>query len=90
MIGYLVLLLFVDASLVVVQLFVVDVDLASLMLLDSRAANHLVCLLYVVDVDVLFLSDDVLDELQVEEDVEEDVYAQLDALLDVLISGRSC
>ena len=35
---------------------------------------------------VLFLPDDVLDELQVEEDVEEDVYAQLD----VLTSGRSC
>ena len=46
---------------------------------------------------VLFLPDDVLDELQVEEDVEEDVYAQeadvyaqLDVLLDVLTPGRSC
>ena len=29
---------------------------------------------------VLFLPDDVLDELQVAEDVEEDVYAQLDVL----------
>ena len=28
----------------------------------------------------LFLPDDMLDELQVEEDVEEDVYAQLDVL----------
>ena len=39
---------------------------------------------------VLFLPDDVLDELQVDKDVEEDVYAQLDVLLDVLTSGRSC
>ena len=39
---------------------------------------------------VLFLPDDVLDELQVEEVVEDDVYAQLDVLLDVLTSGRSC
>ena len=42
---------------------------------------------------VLFLPDDVLDELdelEVKENVEEDVYAQLDVLLDVLTSGRSC
>ena len=39
---------------------------------------------------VLFLPDDVLDELQVEEVVEDDVYAQFDVLLDVLTSGRSC
>ena len=39
---------------------------------------------------VLFLPDDVLDELQVDKDVEEDVYAQLDVLLDVLTVGRSC
>ena len=72
MISCLVLLLFLDAF-VVVQLFAVNAD----------AANHLVCLLYVVDVDlvvvavaVLFLlPDDVLDELHVEEDVEEDVDA---------------
>ena len=48
----------------------------------------------IVDVEfvvvvALFLPDDVLDELQVEEDVEEVVYAQLDVLLDVLTSGRS-
>ena len=65
-----------------------------LILLDVDAVIYLVCLLYVVDVEfvvvvVLFLPDDVLNELQVEESVEEDVYAQLD-VLDVLTSGRSC
>ena len=43
---------------------------------------------------VLFLPDDVLDELQVDKDVEVDIYAQLEvdiyAQLDVLTSGRSC
>ena len=90
MIGCLVLLLSADAFLIVVQLFVVDADLVPLMLFDPDVANHLVCLLYVVDVVVLFVHDSVLDELQVEKDVEEDVYAQLDVLFDMLISGRSC
>ena len=92
MIGYLVLLFFVDASSFdVVQLFVVNADSASPTLLDADAASHVVCLLvFVADVDVivvgfvLFLPDDVLHVLQVEEDVEEDVSAPLD----VLISGR--
>ena len=50
MIVCLVLLLFVDASFVAVQLFVVDAGL------DSDAAIYLVYLLYVVDADFLCCS----------------------------------
>ena len=97
MIGCLVLLLFADASSFdAVRLFAVEPDSAVLILLDVDAVIYFVCLLeavgvgFVVVVVVVFLPDDVLDELQVEEDVEEDVYVQLDVLLYVLTSDQSC